>query len=75
MVKNIIINFPSNIGDTFLGLPTLDKLKSNYPNSKIDAISSPKTNDFIIRHNFINKVILFDKSWPLRQKRKFAFSL
>ncbi len=75
MIKNILINFPTNIGDTILALPTLDRVRANYPGSKITAIASPKTKNFLLKHIFIDEVIVFDKSWRVRQKRKFAFSL
>jgi len=74
-IKNIIINFPTNIGDAILGLPTLDRIKANYPQAKITAIVSSRTKDFLIRNNFINEVILFDKAWNKSQKQKFAISL
>ncbi len=75
MSKNIIINFPTNIGDAILGLPVLDKIKANYPAGKITAIVSGKTKDFLMRNNFIDEVVLFDKQWKFRGKMKFAFCL
>jgi len=75
MVKRIIINFPTNLGDAIIGLPVLDRLRSNYPQAKISAITSPKTRDFFIRNTFIDEVILFDKSWKLGTKIKFCLYL
>ena len=75
MAKNIIINFPTNIGDTILGLPVLDKIKANYPEGKITAIVSGRTKDFLMRNNFIDEVVFFDKQWKFREKAKFAFYL
>jgi ADP-heptose:LPS heptosyltransferase len=74
-MTEIIINFPTNIGDVILGLPVLDRLKSNYPRAKITAIASLKTRDFLLRNTFINEVILFDKSWRPMQKLKFSLNL
>jgi heptosyltransferase-2 len=75
MKECILINFPTNIGDTVMGLPALDRLRTNYPDSEITAIASPITKDFLEHNNFINKVIIFDKRWPVKQKIQFSFSL
>lgn len=74
-IRNILIFFPTNVGDTVLAFPVLDKIKANYPQSNITAIASPKTKDFILRNNSIDEVILFNKHWSSAQKRRFAFSL
>ncbi|MCK4912199.1 MAG: glycosyltransferase family 9 protein [Candidatus Omnitrophica bacterium] len=75
MVKRIIINFPTNLGDAIIGLPVLDRLHSNYPKAKITVIASPGTYDFFVHNTFADQVILFDKSWKLRVKIKFCFCL
>jgi len=72
MVKRIIMNFPTNLGDVIMGLPVLDRLHSNYPRAEISAITSPQTHNFLMRNRFIDEVILFDKSWKLRAKIKFC---
>ena len=75
MSVNILLNFPTNLGDAILALPTLDKLKANYPEAKISAIVSPKTKEFFIRNNFIDEIVMFDKLWKSRQKMRFSLSL
>ncbi|MDP8289426.1 MAG: glycosyltransferase family 9 protein [Candidatus Susulua stagnicola] len=75
MVKKIIINFPTNLGDAIIGLGVLDRLHSNYPQASISAIASPGTYDFFKGNTFVDQVILFDKSWKLRVKIKFCFCL
>jgi len=75
MVRKIIINFPTNIGDTVLGFPALDKIKSNYPKAEITAIVSPRTQELLKRNTFIDKTVLFDKRWPIKEKIKFVLSL
>jgi ADP-heptose:LPS heptosyltransferase len=72
---SIIINFPTNLGDTIISLPILDRLKTNFPESKITAIVSPQTKEFLLRNTFIDEVVVFDKAWKLRQKMRFSFSL
>ena len=75
MNEHIIVNFPTNIGDTVMALPALDRLRTNYPDSEITAIASPITKDFLHHNNFINNVILFDKRWKANHKIQFSFSL
>lgn len=75
MDKKIIINFPTNIGDTIISLPVVDKIRANYPDSVITAIASARTIDFLKRNSFINEVIRFDKAWKVTEKIKFSFSL
>ncbi|MCM8773415.1 MAG: glycosyltransferase family 9 protein [Candidatus Omnitrophica bacterium] len=74
-VKNILINFPTNIGDTILALPVLDRLKAEYPHAKITAISSFRTHEFLSKNNFIDEAIIFDKHWPIKKKMIFSLSL
>ena len=74
MIKDILINFPTNIGDTIIALPSLDRIKGSYPQAKITAIGSYQTNLFLKRHNFIDRVVIFDKHWPIRNKISFCFS-
>ncbi|MDD5585177.1 MAG: glycosyltransferase family 9 protein, partial [Candidatus Omnitrophica bacterium] len=75
MNKRILIYFPTNIGDTIIGLPVLDAMQANYPAHSITAIASRHTQEFLRRNTFINKVLLFDKAWPVSKKIKFSFSL
>jgi len=75
MVKSIIINFPTNIGDVILSLPVLDRLRGTYKESKITAIVSVYTRGLLIRNRNIDEVVLFDKTWNIRQKIRFSLSL
>jgi ADP-heptose:LPS heptosyltransferase len=75
MNKNIIINFPTNIGDTIMCLPVLDRMRANFPQAKIIAITSNKTEEFLKRNNYINDIIVFNKRWPVKKKISFALSL
>ncbi|MFH1772400.1 MAG: glycosyltransferase family 9 protein [Candidatus Omnitrophota bacterium] len=75
MKQSILINFPTNIGDTIMSLPVLDRVKGNYPESKITAVASAKTKDFLTKNNFIDEIIVFDKSWKAIHKWRFTLSL
>lgn len=72
MVKKIIVNFPTNLGDAIIGLPVLDRLRANYPQAGISLITSSQTHDFFMRNSHIDETIFFDKTWKLRAKIKFC---
>ena len=71
----ILINFPTNLGDAIMGLPVLDRLKQNYPQASISAIASEKTKELLAANSFVDKVISFDKLWPIKDKLKFCLDL
>lgn len=71
----ILVNFPSNIGDTIMALPGIDLLKSNYPQGRISAIVSERTQDFLSFNNFIDETILYCKNWNIKRKIKFISTL
>ena len=75
MAKDILINLPTNLGDVILALPTLDRLRASYPDSKLTAVVSPKTKDFVVRNNFIDEVVIFNKLWKTKQKMRFSLDL
>ncbi|MFA7676620.1 MAG: glycosyltransferase family 9 protein [Candidatus Omnitrophota bacterium] len=75
MIKNILINFPTNLGDAIMGLPVLDRLKSNYPRARITAIVSLGTREFLLENDSIDEVVVFNKHWTNIQKIRFVFSL
>ncbi|MCK9615164.1 MAG: glycosyltransferase family 9 protein [Candidatus Omnitrophica bacterium] len=75
MFKNIIVNLPSNIGDTILTLPALNRLHLNYPQAKLTLICSKQTQEFLSHYSDANETLLFDKRWPAMRKFKFSLSL
>lgn len=75
MNENIIINFPSNIGDAIMALPVVEALCVKFPQARITAMVSPKTEALLSRYSLINNTILFKKDWPIVGKFKFAVSL
>jgi len=74
-INTVIINFPTNLGDVILGLPVLDKIRNNYPDSTITAIVSSQVKDFMLRNSYVDNVVVFNKHWRLREKLRFALSL
>ncbi len=75
MYKNILVNLPTNIGDSVIALPVIDKLHANYPDANISAICSNRIIEFISRHSFINNTLLYDKYAKIRNKIQFSLSL
>lgn len=58
-----------------MGLPVLDRLKSNYPQAKITVIASSATKEFLLANNFIDEVVVFNKHWTNIQKIRFVLGL
>lgn len=56
----IIINRSDAIGDLILTSPVAQRLKEKYPDCKITFIISPKCNDVLINHPFIDDVYILD---------------
>lgn len=75
MNERILINFPTNLGDAIISLPVLDMIRASYPISKITAIASPRTREFLLRNAFIDEVVVFDKFWRPVHKMRFSLSL
>ncbi len=75
MIKNILINFPTNIGDVILTFPAVDLIRASYPQSQIAAIASSYTHDFLSRYSSIDNVFVYDKHWSIKDKRKFCGDL
>ncbi|MCK4810296.1 MAG: glycosyltransferase family 9 protein [Candidatus Omnitrophica bacterium] len=75
MTPKILVNFPTNIGDAIMALPALDSVKANFPESKVTAILSPNTKEFLSRHKFIDEFVVYNKHCRIREKVGYAFSL
>lgn len=58
-----------------MAMPALDKIRSAYPDYTITAIVSPRLEEFFSRNTHVNETIVFDKSWGIKQKIEFIFSL
>jgi len=73
--KNILFITLSNLGDVILGLPVLDILKFNFPQSKITVITDKRAKDVFTKDLRISKLIIYDKNSTLREKIRLAFLL
>ncbi len=72
MIKKIIINLPTNIGDTILAFPAIDLIRENYPQANITAVVSSNTCSFVERYSAVNRVIEYNKKWKVREKMSFC---
>jgi ADP-heptose:LPS heptosyltransferase len=75
VVNKILVNFPTNIGDTILALPAFDAIRAGFPQASIAVIVSPKTKDLLSRHTFVDEIIIYNKRIRLREKIRFCQAL
>ncbi|MBN2831228.1 MAG: lipopolysaccharide heptosyltransferase II [Candidatus Omnitrophica bacterium] len=68
MPKKVLFITLSNIGDVILTLPALDRIKAEFPDSKITVLSSLKAAGIFSGNPFIDKFIVYDKGACLRDK-------
>jgi len=59
--KNILVIQTAFIGDAILTLPLIQEISKRNPNSKIDVIAIPSTEEIFKLSPFVNRIIIFDK--------------
>ena len=59
--KKILIIQTAFIGDVILTTPLIETLTDEFPNSKIDFLTIPKSKDLLLVNPSINSLIIFDK--------------
>src|SRR3989338_383465 len=74
-INKVLFITLSNIGDCILTLPVLDYLRENIPQAKITVMVGPRAKGIFENNPYINKLIIYDKYAPLRQKIKLFFML
>jgi len=70
-MKKFLIIQTAFIGDAILTLPMIEKLKESNPDSLIDVLSIPSTEEIFKSSPFVNKVYVIDK----KSKYKGFFSI
>jgi len=68
MTRKILFITLSNIGDVILTLPVLDRLKADFPDSRITVLSSKRAEGIFLENPFIDKFIPYDKRARLKDK-------
>lgn len=56
----VVALVPGGIGDQILFFPTLDDLKQNYPNARIDVVVDPRAKEAYRICKAVNDVLVFD---------------
>src|SRR3989338_668730 len=74
-INKVLFITLSNIGDCILTLPVLDYLRENIPQAKTTVMVGPLAKGIFENNPYINKLIIYDKYAPLRQKIKLFFIL
>lgn len=73
-VNKILFITLSNIGDVILTLPSLDALIEKFPESRITVVTGQRPGELFKNNSRIEKLIIYDKHAPLRQKAGMFFS-
>jgi len=60
----------SNIGDVILTLPVLDRLREDFPQSKITVMVGPRPKEIFQDNSLIDKLIIYHKHSGLKEKIK-----
>ena len=76
-LKSVVLWMPNWIGDVVLTFPALQSLRRAYPNIHITAVVKPPSNELLLGHPAISKVIPLpsDSESTIWKRIKFALSL
>jgi len=67
-INKILFISLSNIGDAILTLPVLDALIERFPEANVAVITGPRPKEIFENNPRINKVILYDRRAPAKEK-------
>jgi len=70
-INKILFITLSNIGDAILTLPALERLIADYPEASISVVASVRTQEVFRDNPLIEKVFVYDKLVPFREKLLF----
>ncbi len=65
----------SNLGDVILTLPVLDYLRHYFPENEITVMAGPRVKEVFEGNPAIKRLIVYDKTAPLREKMALFFRL
>jgi len=75
MAHKILFITLSNIGDVILTLPVLDFMMESLPDSKFTVMVSARPKEIFENNPLLERVIIYDKHSPLKDKIKLFFEL
>lgn len=75
LVKRILLITLSNVGDIILTTPALRTLAKEYPAARIDVLVGPKGREIFEKDPAVYKLIIYDKSAPIAEKRRLQLKL
>ncbi len=74
-INKILFITLSNIGDAVLTLPTLDLLRRNFPKAELVCLCPLKPRELFERSLSVDKLMVYDKHAPLRDKIRLFMEL
>jgi len=75
MAHKILFITLSNIGDVILTLPVLDFMMESLPDSKVTVMVSARPKEIFENNPLLERVVIYDKHSPLKDKIKLFFEL
>ncbi|MFH1678974.1 MAG: glycosyltransferase family 9 protein [Candidatus Omnitrophota bacterium] len=75
MFKKILFFTLSNFGDVILTLPLLDALRQDYSDARITVMVGPRPAEVFKNNPHIDKLIIYNKYAPLREKIQLFIQL
>jgi len=61
-IKRIVVHSPTWVGDAVMSLPALHALRQIFPTAHVTVASRPGTSDIFIESNFVDEVLVQDRS-------------
>jgi len=74
-IRKILYITMSNLGDVLMALPAFDFLRRECPQAQITVVAAPRTQCVFENHPSVDRLIVYDKSAPLRHKTGLFFRL
>ncbi len=75
VIKKILVNSLSNIGDVILTFPVIDILRRDFPQAELSLVIGPKAKSLFRNNPHIKKIYLFDKHQPFWESLRWVLEL
>lgn len=74
-INKILFITLSNIGDAILTLPAMERLMASFPDASVSVVASPRSKEIFRDNPLIEKVFVYDKRAPFREKLRLVSTL